>query len=306
MADVDFVRTPDDRFAGIGWEWSPHYFDHPDGLRQHYVDERPAGGEGAERGTFLLLHGEPSWAYLYKDWIGPLVADGYRVVAPDHLGFGRSDKPTDDDWYTIARHREALARLVEALDLDRIHLVVQDWAGPIGLINAVADPDRYARLFILNTWLHADDHEYSEGVRWWRQAAIDPEQLGGDMPIGVIVAGTTRRADVDKDLLVRAFDAPFPDAAAKAGARRFPFCIPFAEPELGDATLQAEARVALRTWDIPKHVAFGDADPIFTWEWAEQWAAELGATLDRIEGASHFVQVEAPDDCLAAIRKHLV
>ena len=175
MADVDFVRTPDDRFAGIGWEWSPHYFEHPDGLRQHYVDERP-GGE--ERGTFLLLHGEPSWAYLYKDWIGPLVADGYRVVAPDHLGFGRSDKPTDDDWYTIARHREALARLVDALDLDRIHLVVQDWAGPIGLINAVADPDRYARLFILNTWLHADDHEYSEGVKWWRQAAIDPENRG--------------------------------------------------------------------------------------------------------------------------------
>lgn len=305
MAEVDFVRAPDDRFAGIGWEWSPHWFEHPDGLRQHYVDERPTGGEGAERGTFLLLHGEPTWAYLYRDWIDALAADGFRVVAPDHLGFGRSDKPTDDDWYTIARHREALSRLVYALDLDRIHLVVQDWAGPIGLVNAVADRDRYAHLFILNTWLHADDHEYSEGVKWWRQAAIDPEQLGGDMPTGVIVAGTTRRPGVDRDLLVRAFDAPFTDAASKAGARRFPFCIPFAEPELGDGALQAEARVGLRTWDIPKHVAFGDADPIFTWEWAEQWAAELGATLDRIEGASHFVQVEAPDDCLAVIRKHV-
>ena len=145
------------------------------------------------------------------------------MVAPDHLGFGRSDKPTDDDWYTISRHREALARLVDALDLNRIHLVVQDWAGPIGLVNAVADRDRYARLFILNTWLHADDHEYSEGVQWWRQAAIDPEQLSGDMPTGVIVAGATRRPDVDRDLLVRAFDAPFTDAASKAGARRFPF-----------------------------------------------------------------------------------
>lgn len=302
MADVDFVRTPDDRFAGIGWEWSAHYFEHPDGLRQHYVDVRP---EGTERGTFLLLHGEPTWAYLYKDWIGPLVAGGFRVVAPDHLGFGRSDKPTDDDWYRISRHREALARLVGSLDLCDIHLVVQDWAGPIGLINAVADPDRYTRLFILNTWLHQDDHEYSDGVRWWRQAALDPEQLGGDMPVGGIVSGTMRRPGVDLAAVAAAFDAPFPDYASKAGARRFPFCIPFGEPELGDADLQAAARAALRTWDIPTHVAFGDQDPIFTWAWAEQWAAEMGATLDRIEGASHFVQIEAPDDCLAVIRSHL-
>jgi pimeloyl-ACP methyl ester carboxylesterase len=95
------------------------------------------------------------------------------------------------------------------------------------------------------------------------------------------------------------------DEASKAGARRFPFCIPFGEPELGDAALQAEARAALRTWDIPTHVAFGDQDPIFPWEWPEQWAAEMGATLDRIEGASHFVQAEAPDDCVALLRRYV-
>ncbi len=298
----DVVRTPDERFAGLGWDREPHWFEHPDGLRQHYVDERP---QGDERGTFLLLHGEPTWAYLYRDWIDPLVADGYRVVAPDHLGFGRSDKPTDDDWYDIARHREALGRFIASLDLDRIHLVVQDWGGPIGLMNAVDDPDRYARLFILNTWLHDDTHEYSDGVRWWRQAAVDPEQLGGDMPTGGIVAGTMRRPGIDIAAMTAAFDAPFPNEASKAGARRFPFCIPFAEPELGDGALQAEARAALRAWDIPKHVAFGDQDPIFTWAWAEQWAAEMGATLDRIEGASHFVQAEAPEDCLDVIRNRL-
>lgn len=302
MPAVPFVRTDDARFEGIGWEWPPSYLEHPDGLRQHYVDARP---DGAERGTFLLLHGEPTWAFLYKDWIGPLVEDGFRVVVPDHLGFGRSDKPTADDWYTIARHREALARLVAVLDLQRIHLVVQDWGGPIGLMNAVADHDRYARLFILDTWLHDDTYDYGDGIRWWRQAALDPGQLGGDMPTGTVVAGTIRRPDVDKAALAAAFDAPFPDAASKAGARRFPYCLPFAEPELGEADRQAKARAALRRWDVPMHVAFGDADPIFTWPWAEQWAAELDATLDRIPGASHFVQVEAPDDCLGVIRSRL-
>lgn len=302
----DVVRTPDERFAGLGWEWAPRYFEHPDGLRQHYVDERPAGvAAGEERGTFLLLHGEPTWGYLYRDWIGPLVADGFRVVAPDHFGFGRSDKPTDDDWYDIARHREALGRLIAALDLDRIHLVVQDWGGPIGLMNAVDDPDRYVRLFILNTWLHDDTFLYDEGVRWWRQAALDPGQLGGDMPTGVIVAGTMHRPDVDKARVVAAFDAPFTDEASKAGARRFPFCIPFGEPELGEGARQAAARATLRDWDVPKHLIWGDADPIFTWDWGQQWAAELGATLDRIEGASHFLQLEAGADCVAAVRSHL-
>ncbi len=303
---VEYVRTPDERFAALDWPYAPHYIERPavlDGLRQHYVDEAPAG---TPRGTFLLLHGEPTWAYLYRDWIGPLVDLGFRVVAVDHLGFGRSDKPVDDDWYTIARHREALERVITALDLRDIHLVVQDWAGPIGLITAVHDPDRYARLFILNTWLHEDGFEYTEGIRWWRQAALDPEQLGGDMPVGGIVSGTMRRAGHDAAAIAAAFDAPFPDYASKAGARRFPFCIPFGEPVLGDADAQAAARAALRTWTAsPVHVAFGDADPVFTWEWAERWAVEIpGATLDRIEGAGHFVQTDAPDDCLAIVTKY--
>ncbi len=300
---IDHVRTPEDRFADLDWPFRPHYLEHPDGLRQHYVDEVPAG---TRRGTFLLLHGEPTWSYLYRDWIGALVEDGYRVVAPDHLGFGRSDKPVEDDWYTIERHRLALAHLIGELDLGDIHLVVQDWAGPIGLCTAVADPDRYARLFILNTWLHDETHQYSDGVRWWRQAALDPGQFGGDMPVGGIVAGSIQRPGLDAEAVARAYDAPFPDVRSKAGARRFPFLIPFAEPELGDGGLQAETRARLPHWDIPKHLVFGDADMIFTWDWAEEWAAELpGSTLDRIAGAGHFVQMEAPEDCLTAIRSHL-
>jgi haloalkane dehalogenase len=300
---TDMVRTPDERFDALDWPFAPHYLIQPDGLRQHYVDELPSG---RQRGTFLLLHGEPTWAYLYREMIRPLVDLGFRVVAPDHLGFGRSDKPTDEAWYTIARHRHALDHLVRELDLTDVHLVVQDWAGPIGLCTAMADLERYARFFILNTWLHDDTFDYTEGVRLWRQMAVDPAHLGGDMPTGQIVASVMRRSGHDLDGIVRAFDAPFVDEAAKAGARRFPFCIPFAEPELGDADLQAETRARLRTVGLPVHVAFGDADPIFSWEWAEQWAAEIdGATLDRIVDAGHFLQIDAPGDVLAVIRAHV-
>ncbi len=126
------------------------------------------------------------------------------------------------------------------------------------------------------------------------------------MPTGNIVAGSLRRPDRDIDAIRTAFDAPFADTASKAGARRFPYCLPFAEPELGDADVQTQARAELRTWDIPIHLAFGDADPIFTWDWAQQWAAELpGSTLDRIPGAGHFVQIEAPVDVLDVIRQHI-
>ncbi len=300
---VDIVRTPDERFEALEWPFAPHYLTHPDGLRQHYVDERPAG---ATKGTFLLLHGEPTWAYLYRDWIDPLVAAGYRVVVPDHLGFGRSDKPTEDGWYTIARHRSALDHLIRSLDLREIHLVVQDWGGPIGLCTADADLDRYRRVFILNTWLHHDGFAYSEGVRWWRDAAVDPDVLGGDMPTGRLVAGALRRPGHDLDAVAAAFDAPFPGEDAKAGARRFPFCIPFAEPVLGDADLQAELRARLQTWPVPVHVVFADDDMIFPFEQGEQWAAEIaGATLDRIGGAGHFLQIDAPDDVLDAVFRHL-
>jgi haloalkane dehalogenase len=300
---TDVVRTPDDRFEALDWPYEPRYLTHPNGLRQHYVDERPPG---EARGTFLLLHGEPTWAFLYRDWIDPLVGAGFRVVAPDHFGFGRSDKPTDDAWYTIARHREALDQLVRALDLGDIHLVVQDWGGPIGLCTADADLHRYRRAVILNTWLHHDSFEYSEGVRNWRSAALDPELLGGDMPTGNIVAGTLRRPGHDLVRVAAAFDAPFTGAESKAGARRFPVCIPFAEPELGDATLQAEVRVHLANWPIPVHVIFGDADPVFPVSGGEQWAEEIrGATFDRIEGAGHFLQIDAPEDVLATMLARL-
>jgi haloalkane dehalogenase len=301
---MNIFRTPDERFDPLDdYGFDPHYLSW-NGLRLHHLDEPPTTGDAAPP-VALLLHGEPTWSYLYRHWIGPLTSSGFRCVAPDHPGFGRSDKPTDDGWYVIDRHVEALIARIEALDLHRIHLVVQDWGGPIGLMALCEMPQRFERAFILNTWLHHDAFEYSDGIRWWRQAALDPTQLGGDMPTGRIVAGTMRRPGHDIDALVAAYDAPFPNEESKAGPRRFPYCIPFGDPVAGSAARQAAAFEQLGSLGLPIHFAFGDADPIFTFEWAERWHSLVaGSTLDRIENAGHFVQEDAPSDCLDVVLRH--
>lgn len=296
-----FVRTDDAAFDALAdWPYAPQYLElRDDGLRMHYVDE---GSRDAP--VFLLTHGEPSWSYLYRHWVPALVDAGFRVVAPDHIGFGRSDKVTDDEWYTIDRHVELQRRLIEALDLRRIHLFCQDWAGPISLRNTCDLPDRYARLFIGNTWLHHDGYAYTDAIRNWREMTQDPTKLGGDMPTGFILTMATRREGHDKDAIKAGYDAPFAGLGpeAKAGARRFPFCLPFAEPELGGARWQQRCFDRLRTWDGPVHFVWGDADAVFTWEWCEEWAATIpGATIDRIAGAGHFVQEDAPADCVEAV-----
>ena len=305
------VRPDDAQFADVPFadahpatyvDWPGEGLDGP--ARLAVIDVAPAGEPA---GTFLLLHGEPSWSALYERWIPRLVAAGYRCVAVDLPGFGRSDKPVDDDWYTYERHCAAMAHVIGELDLTDVHLVVQDWAGPIGLRQAVDSPDRFSRIFVFNTWLHHSGYEYSDGVRWWRGSATDPSKLGGDMPTGGVVMGAMRRQDHDAPAVLRLFDAPFTTYESKAGARAFPTMLPFAQPERGGATQQERCRVAFRTWDAcPVHLAFGDGDIVFTYEQAEQWAAEIpGATLDRIPDAGHFVQYDAPDDCLAVIARHV-
>ena len=301
---MDVIRTdpgrlrtlPDYPFAAHFLEW--------EGLRMHYVDE-PAIGR--PRGTFLLLHGEPTWSYLYRHWIPRLTAAGFRCIAPDHIGFGGSDKPTDDEWYVIERHCEALRHLIDTLDGRDINLVVQDWGGPIGLRQAVDQPTRFTRLFMLNTWLHHESMEYSDGVRWWRGAATDPAMLGGDMPTGRIVAGSLRRPGHDAAAIEAAYDAPFDGVASKAGARRFPHCIPFGDPVAGNAADQQRCYDALTVWThCPVHILFGTDDVVFPPSWGEAWAASIpGATYEPIVGAGHFVQEDAPDDCIDAVLRHL-
>jgi haloalkane dehalogenase len=304
------ISTSPDRFASIPFandyptrvlQWNADDVDGP--LALHVVDA-PASGD--ERGVFLLLHGEPTWGHLYSGWIGRLTAAGYRCVVPDLPGFGRSDKPVDDDWYSYERHCAAVRHVINTLDLRSINLVVQDWAGPIGLRQPVDQPSRFDRLFIFNTWLHHEGYVYSEGARRWQAAAADPSRLGGDMPTGRIVGMTLRRTH-DLDVVKEAYDAPFGDITTKAGPRAFPAMLPFAKPDVGGAAEQQRCYDALLTWDCcPVHIAFGDADPVFPFEQAEAWANAIpSATLDRITDAGHFVQLDASDDCLAVLAHRL-
>lgn len=295
----DVFRTPDQAFAGLpDFPFAPHYLEW-DGLRTHYLDEGPRDGPVA-----LLLHGEPAWSYLYRRMIPPLVAAGYRCIAPDHIGFGRSDKILDDNWYVIDAHIARLRQFIEALDLRAMTLFVQDWGGPIGLVNAVASPERFARLVIMNTWLHHDGYEYSAGIRAWRAAATHPFWLvwtRGGLPCGAIVARGLIRRPADLAPIEAAYEAPFAgNPRAKAGPRRFPWSIPFAEPVAGAADAQAAAHAALRDWQGPVHVIFGLDDPIFTAAAGERWAAQIpGATFDGIPRAGHFIQEDAGPEVVA-------
>lgn len=299
---MEIIRTEDSRFTGLaGYGFEPHFLElgsEEDGaLRMHYLDEGPSDGE-----VFLLVHGEPTWSYLYRNWIGRLSAAGFRCIVPDHVGFGRSDKVVDDDWYTIDRHVANLDRLVQALDLRRINLFCQDWGGPISLRIACGQPERFERLFIGNTWLHHEGYEYTPRILQWRELATDPERAGGDMPVGFIVSMGLRRRGHDTEAIVAAYDAPFTGIESKAGPRRFPYCLPFAEPELGGAAWQAECYERLRSWESPVHFIWGDADDVFTIEWGEQWASVIpGSTLDRIAGSGHFLQEDAASECVDAI-----
>lgn len=302
---ADFYRSPDAAFdALVDFSYAPHYLEW-DGLRTHYLDEGPKDAPAA-----LLLHGEPTWSYPYRKMIPPLLAAGYRCVAPDHIGFGRSDKVLDDRWYIIDRHIERLAGLIERLDLNNITVFVQDWGGPIGLINAVASPERFSRLAILNTWLHHNGCEYGPGIRAWREAATNRHWLAWmrhDLPVGAIVRRSCVRPVAAVAALEAAYETPYQGSVkAKAGARRFPWCIPFAEPEAGAAERQAQAFDALKNWSKPVNVIFGADAPIFTPAWGEKWASMIpGATFDTVDRAGHFCQEDAGEDIVAQLFKRI-
>jgi haloalkane dehalogenase/tRNA(adenine34) deaminase len=249
---VAALRTPDARFAGLpGWPWAPHYFERPDGLRLHYLDEGP---RQANR-TWLCLHGQPTWSYLYRRMIPVFTAAGDRVVAPDFLGFGRSDKPTDEAVYTFDFHRDSLSGLIEALDLKGIVLVVQDWGGLIGLTLPMAAPGRYRALLVMNTLLATGDRPLSDGFLAWRAFS----RRNPDMDI----AGLMRRACAHLgDDEAQAYAAPFPDTAHKAGVRRFPNLVPD-RPEAPGAALSREARAFWRErWVGRSLMAIGMKDPV--------------------------------------------
>jgi haloalkane dehalogenase len=280
MADV--FRTPDERFDGLdGYSFEPSYLDLAgdlSGLRLHFVDE----GEGH---PILLLHGEPTWAYLYRKMIPGLAGSG-RVVAPDYIGFGRSDKVTDISWYSYDRHVDSITQLVEELDLTDITIVVQDWGGPIGLRCAVENPDRFARLVILNTGIFRPGPNWpSEGFLQWRNFA----ERNPDLPVGFVLQGATTTEL--SAATVAGYEAPFPTPESKAGAAAFPLIVPLTEEDPGAAEMIAVSE-ALRRWDKPALVAFSDSDPVFPLRAGERMAERIpgAGPFVPIEGASHFLQ----------------
>jgi haloalkane dehalogenase len=274
---MDVFRTPEERFANLpGYDFEPHYTE-LDGLRLHYVDE----GEGE---PVVCFHGEPTWSYLYRKMLPPLVASGRRVICPDYAGFGRSDKPTDQDWYTYDRHVDLVTRLLAELDVQGVTAVVQDWGGPIGLRWAVENPERVARLVILNTGLFTG--RVSKGFMAWRDFA----ERNPDLPVGMVVGGATA-TDVPEDV-VAAYEAPFPTPESKAGAAQFPLIVPTSD-EMAGATEMRAVSDALSRWDKPALVAFSDSDPVFPFPRSGEAFAELIPTAGeqvRIEGAAHFLQ----------------
>jgi len=291
MPPIDAYRTPDERFENLpGYAFAPNYLEQ-DGLRMHYVDE----GEGR---PVLLLHGEPTWSFLYRKVIGELVGAA-RCVAPDYFGFGRSDKPTDPDWYGYDSHYRSIERFVQELDLRDATIVVQDWGGPIGLRLCVEQPERIAGLVVLNTGIGAR----APSEEWLRFQAFMRRVGTG------IVAGQLVRLSLVQpvsDEVIAGYDAPFPVPEARLGVVRFPELVATASDHPSAAAM-LDVRERLRSFERPALVLFSDSDPIFTRRAAEVMAnllpdAELAPP---IEGAGHFLQEDRGEAVGARIRDWL-
>jgi len=285
---MDVFRTPDDRFAGLpGYDFSPRYFemygmvDGGDSLRMHYLEEGPAQGP-----AILLLHGEPTWSFLYRKMIPPLVAAGFRVIAPDYFGFGRSDKPQRQDWYTYDRHVESIKRLVDELDLDDVTVVVQDWGGPIGLRVAMEMPEVFGRLVILNTGIMSGENRMSDA--WWAFHDF-VERVKPDVPVGMLVKNACK-SELPADVLA-GYEAPFPTPDSKWGVVAFPMIVPTSVESPGAAEMMTMSE-KLGKWDKPALVAFSDSDPIFQPKTGERFVSRIpGARpMITIPDASHFLQ----------------
>jgi len=257
MAAPEFVRTPEERFTNLpNYAFAPNYTDDLagfEGLRLHYVDAQPAR-PAPDMQTFLCLHGEPTWAYLYRKMIPVFTGAGHRAVAPDFFGFGRSDKPVDDAVYTFNFHRATLMRFIERLDFKNVTLVVQDWGGLLGLTLPMEYPDRIARLLVMNTTLAVGETPGPGFDGWKAYVKANP-----DLGVGKLMK---RACPHLTDAETAAYDAPWPDMRSKAGVRRFPELV-MVSPEMEGADISRRARAWLaREWRGQSFMAIGAADPV--------------------------------------------
>jgi haloalkane dehalogenase len=277
---VEAYRTPDERFADLpDFPWEPKYRDW-EGLRLAHIDE----GEGR---PVVLFHGEPSWSFLYRKVMHELLAKGFRVIAPDLPGFGRSDKPTDIGWYSYDRHTAAAGALVEQLDLQDAVFVVQDWGGPVGLrIGTLEAPQRVSRFVAMDTGLFTGRQHMSEGWHAFRDFVERTE----DLPIGMLVKNACA-TDVPDDVLA-AYEAPFPTRESKAGARAFPLMLPLTPDDPGAEAGQKVAD-ALREDGRPVLLMWGDSDPALPLDPVGRTVQTLFPTAEAltvIHDGGHFLQ----------------
>ncbi len=284
---MEVLRTPDDCFVGLpGFDFEPHYADIPDqdggSLRVHYLAEGPPAGE-----VVLLLHGEPSWSYLYRHMIPVLAGAGFRAIAPDLVGFGRSDKPTPRSAYTFARHVEWMRSLLfDALALSDVTLVGQDWGGLIGLRLVGEHPDRFARVVAANTFLPTGDRPPGKAFLAWLQFSQEVDVF----PTGAIVnSGCATELSPE---VIAAYDAPFPDQSLTEGARQFPTLVPIS-PTDPAAEANRQAWQVLEQFDKPFLTAFSDGDPITAGSdryLQERIPGARGRSHTTIAGGGHFLQ----------------
>jgi haloalkane dehalogenase len=303
------LRTPDDRFTGLpDYPYQPRYVEVEtrgiDALRMHYVDAGPADAP-----VVVLLHGQPTWSYLYRHVIAVLVDAGLRVIAPDNIGFGRSDKLTDPTDYTFARHIDWMHSAITRLGLRDITLVVQDWGGPIGLSVLAREPDRFARVVATNTILHTCDADLAGKLAWPHHAVGDGQVVHQETLLDYVafyqrspqlvpsffldaVAGP-----LPKQVLA-AYDAPFPDRSYTAGLRQMTALIPLTRNDPG-AAIGRDTMTVLRNWDRPFLTAYSDGDPP-TRGWDKVFQSQVpgahGQRHTTITGAGHFVQEQRGDE----------
>lgn len=286
---MNVLRTPDERFTTLaGFPFEPRYVEISEGLRVHYVDEGPADAP-----PVLLLHGEPTWSYLYRKMIPVLIAAGHRCVAPDLIGFGRSDKPSEPSDYTYRRQVNWMAEaLFGDLDLRGITLFGQDWGGLIGLRLLAAEPERFARAVVSNTGLPTGDRPPNDAFLAWQRFAREAPRF----VIGRLIAGGCAQG-LD-DAAIAAYDAPFPDDSYKTAARTLPSLVPTSTDDPAHAA-NTEAWKVLRGFDRPFLCAFGDADPITKGgerAFVGQVAGAEGQPHTTIAGGGHFIQEDKGEE----------
>ncbi len=282
---IEALRTPDERFDNLpGYDFKPHYLEHANGLRMHYLDEGRHGGK-----TFLCLHGQPTWSYLYRQMIPLLVQAGHRVVAPDLFGFGKSDKPREDAVYTFDFHRDSLIALIRALNLQNTVLVCQDWGGLLGLTIPKKMPERFSGLLVMNTALATGDAPLTQGFLDWRAW----NNKNPDMAVGKLMQRSCPQLSPAE---AAAYDAPYPDLHYKGGVRRFPNLVPDNPDAPGTETSRKARDFWRNDWQGKSAMVIGMADPVLgapVMQALHKQIRNCPAPIEVAE-AGHFVQEWAP------------